>query len=86
MDIDIPKSYSNTHIIGGHFPLRELGLGEFTLSDAKKVENLNSFRFDKDLGNIIKKNTRRFPVSRIAPLSIITEKFVVENITEDPGI
>jgi hypothetical protein len=52
MDTNILRTSSRTPLIRGHFPLGELGLGVFTPSKAQKVENMNSFRFDKDSGKI----------------------------------
>jgi hypothetical protein len=40
-------------LMGGHFPLGELGLGLFTPSKAHKVSNLNTFRFDKASRKIV---------------------------------
>jgi hypothetical protein len=84
MDTDIPGTSSDAPLTRGNFPLGELGLGAFTPSKARKVANMNSFRFDKDLGKIVQQSIRRLHVSRVAPLSVTTEKFVVKNIKDDP--
>jgi hypothetical protein len=48
------------------------------------VANLNSFRFDKYLGNIIQKSIRILPISRVSPLSITIDNSMVQNIMKDP--
>jgi hypothetical protein len=50
------------------------------------VENPNSFKFYKDSGKTIQQNIKILPVSREAPLSITTEKFVVKNIKDNPFV
>jgi hypothetical protein len=52
--------------------------------NARKVADLSSFRFDKDLGRIVQQKVKKLPVIGLAPLSVMTETEVVENIRHDP--
>jgi hypothetical protein len=73
---DIPRSSTNIPLIRGHFPLGELGLGFYTPSKARKVANLNSFRFAKKLGKIIVQKIKKLPSNN--------GDMVIENIKNDP--
>jgi hypothetical protein len=48
------------------------------------MENLNSFRFNKDSGKILFQKTMKLPVSREYPLSKTTKVEVIKNIIDDP--
>jgi hypothetical protein len=74
MDTDILGAFHSASLTGGKFSLGELGLGAFTPSKARKVANINSFKFDKDLGNISQQNTRRSSIFKIAPLLVTIDK------------
>jgi hypothetical protein len=67
------------HYMGGHFPLSDLGLGIFLPSKARKVENMNTFIFDKDSSKIVLQKTRNLPMTRKSPLWVTTETNVTKN-------
>jgi hypothetical protein len=72
-------------IIERTLPIRRVGdRRSYTPSKARKVANLNSFRFDKESRKIILQKTKKLLVVGVALLSVMIEEEVIENIRDDP--
>lgn len=62
----------------------ELGPGEFTPSKAIRVANLDSFRFVKVQGKIVKETINKLLVVGASALVVTTKTPIIENIHGDP--
>jgi len=74
----------STAIIGRHFSLGKLGLGEFTPSKSDRVEVLKYFIFYKIRGKIVNQSDKRLKLLGVPKLTVTTRTTLMDDTRGDP--